>query len=179
MGANGLTEYARNTYGATMTDLEAQTFIKKFFEAYSEISQWHKSIQEAPGNESRTVLGRRRTWTERPKLTELLNAPVQGTAADITKKALSTLSEYLSTTGAKIIACVHDEIILEAPQNDLENVNSILWIMMEKAGQVFCKTRSKSGTSALLEEGKINSRINLYKQKIKQIHFGILKERSK
>jgi hypothetical protein len=42
----------------------------------------------------------------------LYNTPVQGTSADITKKALGLLQQSLAGTGAKIIGKVHDEIIL-------------------------------------------------------------------
>jgi DNA polymerase-1 len=139
MGANGLREYAHNTYGVTMNDYEAHTFLKKFFEAYQGVAQWHKSVHESAGNESRTVLGRRRIWGENPKITELLNTPGQGTAVDIIKKALSMLLEPLKAKGARIIGCVHDEIILEPPEDDLENVTAILRVMMERAGQGFLK----------------------------------------
>jgi DNA polymerase-1 len=70
MGADGLREYARNTYGVSMTLPEAHSFIKRFFEAYCGVAQWHKSVQEATGKESRTILGRRRLWAESPKITE-------------------------------------------------------------------------------------------------------------
>jgi DNA polymerase-1 len=139
MGANGLREYARNTYEVTMNEEQASLFLSRFFEAYQGVAQWHKSVQEATGNESRTILGRRRLWAARPKITELLNAPVQGTAADIAKKALSMLSEYLEAMGARVIGCVHDEIILETLEESLENVPSILRVMMEQAGRAFLK----------------------------------------
>ena len=139
MGAKGLKEYAQNTYGVSMSDYEAHTFMEKFFEAYQGVAQWHKSVQESAVNESRTVLGRRRIWTENPKITELLNAPIQGTAADIIKKALSMLSEPLKAKGARIIGCVHDEIILETLEEPLGNVTSILRNIMEQAGQAFLK----------------------------------------
>jgi DNA polymerase I-like protein with 3'-5' exonuclease and polymerase domains len=45
----------------------------------------------------------------------LYNTPVQGTAADITKKALGLLPQRLVDARAKIIGTVHDEIILEVP----------------------------------------------------------------
>jgi DNA polymerase I-like protein with 3'-5' exonuclease and polymerase domains len=59
---------------------------------------------------------RRRAWNETPKITALYNTPVQGTAANITKKALGMLPQRLSDIGSQIIRTVHDEIILEVPQ---------------------------------------------------------------
>jgi DNA polymerase-1 len=45
-----------------------------------------------------------------------LNTPVQGTGADILKQALRLLPAALKEIGARIIATVHDEIVLEAPE---------------------------------------------------------------
>jgi len=56
----------------------------------------------------------------------LYNTPVQGTAADITKKALALLPQRLADTGAQIIGTVHDEIILEVPEEMAEEAAAIL-----------------------------------------------------
>ena len=46
---------------------------------------------------------------------ELLNTRVQGTAADIVKRALTLLHERLEGSGAQTVCCVHDELLVEAP----------------------------------------------------------------
>ena len=51
-----------------------------------------------------------------PALTQLLNTPIQGTAADIFKKELAMLVKEIENTGSKVIGVVHDEIILEVPE---------------------------------------------------------------
>lgn len=89
--------------------------------------------------EARTLSGRRRRWTEQPKLTELLNTPVQGTAADITKEALATLPDALSGTGAKLIGTIHDEILLEVPEANANDAARILKETMEAAGRKYLK----------------------------------------
>ena len=86
--------------------------------------------------ENRTLTGRRRAWNGTPRITALYNTPVQGTAADITKKALGLLPQKLAGTGAKIIGTVHDEIILEVPDRLAGEVAVILtetMIQVEKA----------------------------------------------
>ncbi len=67
----------------------------------------------------------------------LYNKPVQGTTADIKKKALGLLPQRLVGTGAKIIGTVHDEIILEVPDEKAEEAATILKDVMEAAGQRF------------------------------------------
>jgi DNA polymerase I-like protein with 3'-5' exonuclease and polymerase domains len=69
----------------------------------------------------------------------LLNSPVQGTSANITKKALCLLHEILKDTGIRIVACIHDEIILEAPIGESEVAAKILHDFMVEAGQCYLK----------------------------------------
>ena len=69
----------------------------------------------------------------------MLNSPIQGTSADIIKMALCLLHERLSGTEIKIIACIHDEIILEAPVNEVEKAQEIFRDSMVEAGQVYLK----------------------------------------
>ena len=65
------------------------------------------------------------------------NAPVQGTAADIIKIAMVNLNAKLSKENltAKIILQVHDEIIVEAPEKEVEQLSNILRTEMENAAQ--------------------------------------------
>ncbi len=115
MGAPGLQSYARNTYGVSMSQEEAETFHRRFFHAYSGIARWHQKLRQEGARESRTRGGRRRQWREKPRVTELYNTPVQGTAADIVKEALALLLPVLKPLEARLIATVHDEIVAEAP----------------------------------------------------------------
>jgi DNA polymerase I len=82
---------------------------------------------------------RRRIWPDTPKITELLNSPIQGTSADIIKKALCLLHERLSGTEIKVVACIHDETILEALINEVEKAQEILRDSMVEAGQMYLK----------------------------------------
>lgn len=120
-----------------MTDAEAQYFLTRFFEAYQGLAGWHKQVRGSDTIESRTIRGRRRLWDGKPKITKFLNSPVQGSAADIAKKALSMLPDALQGTGVKIIGCVHDEIILETPVDNAEESAHILNETMVKAGEDF------------------------------------------
>jgi len=69
----------------------------------------------------------------------LLNSPVQGTSADITKRALGLLHERLKGTGIRIVACIHDEIILKASIGESKVAAQILHDSMVEAGQCYLK----------------------------------------
>jgi DNA polymerase-1 len=110
---------------------EASGFRKKFFEAYAGLKayqtqirrQWQQGIRV-----SRTIDGRRRLWSKqrKPILNELLNHPIQGANATILKRAIALLGRYLTRTKAKLIAVVHDEILLECPTREAKRVAALL-----------------------------------------------------
>ncbi|MFZ0931470.1 MAG: DNA polymerase [Syntrophobacteraceae bacterium] len=67
----------------------------------------------------------------------LYNTPIQGTAADITKKALCLLPQRLLGVGARIIGTVHDEIILEVPEQMAGEAAVILKETMIQASEAY------------------------------------------
>ena len=139
MGADGLMAYAQNIYGVNLTINQAQNFIARFFGAYQGIEKWHNEIRKSITRETRTLGNRRRLWDSNPPITERLNTPIQGTSADILKKALSILPNALAGIGLKIIACIHDEIILETPAKKAEKASHILTQTMIAAGEHYLK----------------------------------------
>jgi DNA polymerase-1 len=64
-----------------------------------------------------------------------LNAPIQGSAADILKKAMVDLYHYLKKNKkkSKILLQVHDELILEVPEHELKEMQDIVPRMMRDA----------------------------------------------
>jgi DNA polymerase I len=121
-GAAGLREYARNKYDVRMTLEEARRYRRRFFETYPGLKAWHESQwhQHKQGSTTtRTLSGRRRRQVRR--FTERVNAPVQGTGADGQKLALALLYERRhECPGAFPIACVHDEIVAECAEGDVD-----------------------------------------------------------
>jgi DNA polymerase I-like protein with 3'-5' exonuclease and polymerase domains len=140
MGAKTLKEYSLNNYGVSMTLQQAKEFRGKFFSAYQGVSKWHQDVQLKAEKETRTLGNRRREWGEGfVNIAELLNTPVQGTSADITKKALCILQNRLQDSRIKIIGCIHDEIITEAPVAETETAVQILRESMIDAGEMYLK----------------------------------------
>ena len=140
MGPKGLQMSAKTSYGVEMSQIEAENFHKRFFENYSGIASWHENL-EAAGRKTRyirTAAGRIRKYQDgNIKITELFNVPVQGTAAEILKSALCIFYEQLETRGlqAKLVAIIHDEIIVETPKDYAETTKSALVDCMKQAAR--------------------------------------------
>ena len=136
MGPRGLQESARLTYGVEMSLEQAGDFSRRFFAAYDGIEQWHAWLKSHPEREGRTLTGRRFYYSPSAPLPEVSNLPVQGTAADIVKQALGLLAERLDPE-VRIIAVIHDEILLESPAGQARAAADVLKETMEAAaGQI-------------------------------------------
>jgi DNA polymerase-1 len=63
-----------------------------------------------------------------------LNAPIQGSAADIIKKAMVILDEQLRQAGlcAEMLLQIHDELVLEVPDEELATVTDLTKSVMER-----------------------------------------------
>ena len=133
MGAKGLRDYAKNQYGVALSMNEAKAFREAFFGAYPGVAAWHDRMRSQ--REARTLSGRLRRWPEgRPPITEVFNAPVQGTAADILKLALANLLPRLELIGGRLVAVVHDEVIAEVPEAQAGEAARIVQETLEQAG---------------------------------------------
>jgi DNA polymerase-1 len=115
MGAKGLQSYALRSYGIKMSLEEASLYRRRFFETYPGLKTWHDNERRAwqrGDAETRTLIGRHRMDVHR--LTDRLNAPVQGTGADGLKVALALLWERRGKCpGAVPVLVCHDEVVVE------------------------------------------------------------------
>ena len=108
-----------------------------------------------------TLLGRRRYFPNLKQGTshlirqreerEAINAPIQGTAADIIKIAMLQLPGELEKAGlsAKMDLQVHDELMLEVPEDELEETTALVKKVMENAYKldIPLSTEAKAGKS--------------------------------
>lgn len=125
---------------------EADEYIRAYFERYPAIREYLDSCKESAKENGyvSTLFGRRRYVPElrSPKATirafgerVAMNTPIQGTAADIIKIAMVKTEKALKESGcdAALILQVHDELIVEAAEQDAEKVKEILVSCMENA----------------------------------------------
>lgn len=139
MGAAGLKQYAEQSYGVDMPLEQAEQFRSRFFKAYTGIEKWHRAMKNSPLREGRTLTGRKFKFSEDAGLSILSNAPVQGTAADIAKKALGALAQRLKGTDTQIVGVIHDEILLESSDENIDEMTVLLKTTMEEAGNSILK----------------------------------------
>ena len=128
---------------------EANTYIKNYKETYSGIAAYlDRSIEDArEKGYAETLFGRRRPLPELKASNRVqrafgervaMNAPIQGTAADIIKIAMVRVYRRLKkeVPAARLILQVHDELIVETPQETAEAVRELVRQEMESAVQL-------------------------------------------
>lgn len=125
---------------------DANDFINAYLNVFSEIRDYMEETKEAARKNEyvRTLYGRkcftpsindkngaRRSGAERAAI----NAPLQGTAADIMKLAMAQMPRALEQAGlkAKMLLQVHDELIFEVPEDELESASDLVRGVMENA----------------------------------------------
>jgi DNA polymerase I len=140
---------------------DADRFIKTYFQRFPAVEAFiRKTIRGAEETGFvRTLFGRRRriiairsqNRTEKTAAERVaVNSPIQGTAADIVKIAMVNLSRRLAEEhlGARILLQVHDEIILEAPEEETARAEQVVREVMEAAaGNAFDGTETAAGAA--------------------------------
>jgi len=128
---------------------QAQEYIDLYFARYPGVQAYMDSIRKRAAEQGyvETLFGRRLHLPEirasngmRRQAAErtAINAPMQGTAADIIKLAMISVDQWLADKklNTRMIMQVHDELILEVPQDELEDVLSGLKTRMSNAARL-------------------------------------------
>ncbi len=128
---------------------EAKRFIEAYFERYAGVRGYIDSTLEQARRDGfvRNLFGRKRPipdlQSKNPNLRGFaertaVNTPLQGTAADLIKIAMLRLDREICSRGleAKMLLQVHDELVLEAPEAEVEAVKMLVKECMEGAHEV-------------------------------------------
>jgi len=142
--------YGISDYGLSqnlnITRKEAADFIERYFSVFSGVKQWMEEIVKQAKQDGyvTTLLHRRRylpdirssnfnlrSFAERTAM----NTPIQGTAADVIKLAMIRMQDSLQAKGLKsrMLLQVHDELVFEVPQDELETMQQLVPQVMESA----------------------------------------------
>ena len=134
--------YGMSAFGLSkqlqITRAEAQNYIEQYFERYPGVKNYMDETKSSAKQNGyvETVLGRRlyladiessnyqrRQYAER----SAINAPMQGTAADLIKMAMTDLHSKIrnESLDAKIIMQVHDELVIEVNENQLDELSNL------------------------------------------------------
>jgi len=141
MSAFGLSRYT------DLTLAEAEDFMEKYFRQFPGVKNYLDEIRIRAAKQGyvETLFGRRRYFPSLMKPSnrnllnreerEAINAPIQGTAADIMKMAMIKVASALADSGssAKMILQVHDELVLESTLDELEETVLLVKSVMESA----------------------------------------------
>lgn len=143
--------YGMSAFGLTRTtDLtlaESEDFVEAYFKQFPGVKRYLDGIRQIAAEQGyvETLLGRRRYFPglaggSNPALRareerEAINAPIQGTAADILKIAMLQIPGALRSAGlaARILLQVHDELVFECPDDEVERTAQVVRYTMMHA----------------------------------------------
>lgn len=150
-----------------VTRAEADSYIKGYLEHFSGVREYMKNVVETAKEKGyvETVFARRRYLPELTSSNAMmrafgervaLNMPIQGTAADIIKIAMIRVYNSLreQCLNAKLIMQVHDELIVEAPENEAKIVAGIVKREMENAVKMRVSMQADVGVGKTWYESK-------------------------
>lgn len=143
--------YGMSAFGLTrsteLTLAESEDFVKAYFKKFPGVKSYLDNIRQVAAEQGyvETLLGRRRYFPalknpgnqnqRNREEREAINAPIQGTAADIMKIAMLDVAKALRNAGlhSKMLLQVHDEVVIECPQNELDDTIKVVTNAMESA----------------------------------------------
>jgi len=143
--------YGMSAFGLTrsteLTLAESQDFVEAYFKQFPGVKRYLDGIRKTAAEQGyvETLLGRRRYFPMLKNPTninlknreerEAINAPIQGTAADIMKIAMLKIPVALQEAGlsGKMLLQVHDEIVLECPKSELNATAHVVQETMQAA----------------------------------------------
>lgn len=146
--------YGMSPFGLTRTtDLtlaEAENFVQAYFRQFPRVKDYIENTRALAARQGyvETLLGRRRYFpnlknppnpaVRQREEREAINAPIQGTAADIMKIAMVHLPTALESAGlsARLLLQVHDELVLECPEAEKVATAQVVKNVMENAYQL-------------------------------------------
>ena len=141
LSAYGLPLYAFTNLGIKdMTTEEAEEYVESFYDLYPKIRDYHddtlETLDEMGSVDQRTLTGRLRG--EITNRNEAINAPIQGTSADVLKRAMALAYGRLKAFhDAFVVASIHDELLVECNEGDAEAVAGVVEAsMLEAADEI-------------------------------------------
>ena len=140
---------------------EARGFIERYFGAFPKVREWIDALLESARESGHveTLLGRRRRMADINSANSrarsfaenaAVNTPVQGSAADIIKRAMIDLERELAASplAGELLLQVHDELVLDVPADELEATGELVRRCMEEAVVLDVPLRVDLGSGA-------------------------------
>jgi DNA polymerase-1 len=146
---------------------EARQFIDQYFERFHGVAEYLEHMKEMAREKGyvETLIGRRRYIPEIRSRNPgqrgfgertATNSPIQGTAADLIKIAMIRLHERLADTGATMLLQVHDELLFEVPEPEVDAVSALVRSEMEGAIELAVPLKVDLGVGSTWYETKFD-----------------------
>jgi DNA polymerase-1 len=144
----GISRWGLATRLGTSAD-EAQAMIDRYFERFPGIQRYiHETLEQVRERGHSTTLFGRKTWFPRINAKNqneragseraAINAPIQGTCADIIKRAMARMMPALAEAGlphVRMLLQVHDELVFELPEADVAAASAVIERVMVTAAE--------------------------------------------
>jgi DNA polymerase-1 len=157
--------YGQTAFGLSeslgISQSDAKTYIKHYFERFSKVKAFLDTLKEKAMETglAQTMLGRKRKIPNINSQNRLeksfaervaINSPIQGTAADIIKRSMLVVQDYLESQNlqSKLLLQIHDELVLECPEAEIAEVHAKVVKLMETAVVLSVPLRVDSATGA-------------------------------
>ena len=142
---------------------EAQSYIDGYFARYPQVRGYMDGAVARAREKSyaETLYGRRRPVAgldaknpmDRAAAERVaINTPIQGSAADLIKIAMIRVAEALRPTGARLLLQVHDELVVEVPDADVEHVRGVVRSLMEGVATLCVPLKVDTGVARTWDE---------------------------
>jgi DNA polymerase-1 len=132
-----------------LSQTESEDLLRRYFATYRALDTWLRdaALRALRERTARTASGRMARFNFDPTDKQAAslaqrngkNTPIQGSSADILKRALRLLHDKLRGTSACIVNMIHDEIVVEADAAQAESVSKVVEDAMCKAGEEYVK----------------------------------------
>jgi DNA polymerase-1 len=146
-----------------LKESEAEDLLRRYFATYRDLDAWlreagNKAVRERTA--PRTVAGRLFRFNFDPEDRQAAslahrggkNSPIQGSSADIIKRAMRLLHDRLKGTGAAIVNVVHDEIVVECAAGEADEAAKVVKDAMCDAGEEYVKAVPVNVEAAVTDE---------------------------
>ncbi|MDH3500328.1 MAG: DNA polymerase I, partial [Acidimicrobiia bacterium] len=144
---------------------EAQEHMDAYFQQFPEVRAFMRTVVDDAKRDgyTTTIFGRRRYLAELKsdnfRIRQMgermaLNAPVQGSAADVIKLAMIELDRRLAGHESRLLLQIHDELVLEAPEAELDLVTKLTVEVMEGVADLAVPLRVDVGSGPTLADTK-------------------------
>ncbi len=161
--------YGMSAYGLArqlrIEQNQAKEYIRQYFGRYPQVEAYMNNSREQAKSQNfvETLYRRRlhvphinsRNYSVRQHAERTaINAPLQGTAADIIKLAMIEVDLWIasSQTGARMIMQMHDELVLEVPDSEMDSVRDTVCSIMESVASLSVTLKVEAGTGQNLAQ---------------------------